>query len=57
MARFNIYRLEMAEQEYVTVPQFNHSTIQNILEINSILLKILIEYQNNGWVDQPEYAM
>jgi hypothetical protein len=48
----------MSEQEFVvTVPQFNYSTIQNILEINSVLLKILTEYQNNGWVDQPEFAM
>lgn len=47
----------MSEQEFVTVPQFNYSTIQNIIEINSVLIKILTEYQNNGWVDQPEFEM
>ncbi|KAJ1327098.1 hypothetical protein BSLG_010445 [Batrachochytrium salamandrivorans] len=38
----------------VMIPQVNHYTVQSILEINKHLIKILVEYQNNGWIGEPE---
>eukprot|EP00842_Homolaphlyctis_polyrhiza_P001626 jgi/Hompol1/2464/HPOL_000083-RA len=41
----------------VVVPQVNHSTIETILATNKTLIKILLEYQNNGWMAESEYKM
>ena len=44
-------------QDAVIVPQLTHQTVQNILEINKNLIKIMVEYQNNGWIEEPEFKM
>ncbi|OUM60561.1 hypothetical protein PIROE2DRAFT_63060 [Piromyces sp. E2] len=41
----------------VLVPQLNYSTIQNILDINKKLIKVLIEYQNYGWIEDPDFII
>ncbi|ORX50047.1 hypothetical protein BCR36DRAFT_412539 [Piromyces finnis] len=41
----------------VLVPQLGYSTIQNILEINKKLIKVLIEYQNYGWIEDPDFII
>lgn len=38
----------------ISVPTFSHSTVDSILEINQHLLRILTEFQNNGWTGQQE---
>ncbi|KAI9095891.1 hypothetical protein DFS34DRAFT_594908 [Phlyctochytrium arcticum] len=38
-----------------TATQFTHSTIESILKINQHLIKILLDYQNNGWTNEPDY--
>lgn len=41
----------------VMVPDFSHENVNAILEINTHLLRILVEFQNNGWAgaDQRVY--
>lgn len=46
----------MQNKEVATIPEFNHSTINQVLEINRNLIQILTEYQNNGWYGQ-EYKI
>ncbi|KAL5032521.1 hypothetical protein RTP6_000609 [Batrachochytrium dendrobatidis] len=38
----------------VMIPQVNHNIVQSILDINKQLIRILVEYQNNGWIGEPE---
>ena len=38
----------------VTIPQFNHHTIQQILERNQLLLNMIKECQDNGWMDDAK---
>ncbi|TPX64555.1 hypothetical protein SpCBS45565_g05815 [Spizellomyces sp. 'palustris'] len=42
-------------REVPVSPNFSHSTIEKILKINQHLIRILLEYQNNGWTGEPEY--
>jgi hypothetical protein len=39
------------------VPIISHSTLENILTINKALFKILIEYQNNNWLNEPDFII
>ena len=32
----------------ILIPEFSHSTVQQILEINKHLIELILEYQNNG---------
>jgi len=41
----------------VLVPQLGYSTIQNILDINKKLIQVLIEYQNYGWIEDPDFII
>ncbi|KAG4106576.1 hypothetical protein H8356DRAFT_1417525 [Neocallimastix lanati (nom. inval.)] len=41
----------------VLVPQLGYSAIQNVLEINKKLIKVLIEYQNYGWIEDPDFII
>ncbi|TPX43495.1 hypothetical protein SeMB42_g04695 [Synchytrium endobioticum] len=46
-----------ARKPLVAIPEFNHSTIQTVLDINKQLIKILIDYQNYGWFQEQEFKM
>ncbi|KAJ2999884.1 hypothetical protein HDV02_001403 [Globomyces sp. JEL0801] len=52
-----IPNLNLNSNSVVTIPQFSHATIESILEINRNIIRILIEYQNNGWSGQMEQQM
>ncbi|KAJ3238957.1 hypothetical protein HDU81_006772 [Chytriomyces hyalinus] len=41
----------------VGVPNLTHSTVEQILAINSHLIKVLMQYQNYGWLEEPEYKI
>ncbi|KAI8811234.1 hypothetical protein BJ742DRAFT_156000 [Cladochytrium replicatum] len=41
----------------VYVPQLSHATVQTVLDINFQLLRVLLEYQNNGWINEPEHKI
>ncbi|KAJ3413668.1 hypothetical protein HDV05_007736 [Chytridiales sp. JEL 0842] len=41
----------------IPLPTLSHTTIEQILAINTHLIKILAEYQNNGWLEEPEYKI
>jgi hypothetical protein len=44
----------MERKQTVIVPEFNHSTIQQILQTNTRIIQILKEYQNQGFHGTPE---
>ncbi|KAI8850818.1 hypothetical protein BC829DRAFT_388374, partial [Chytridium lagenaria] len=41
----------------IPVPHLSYSTVEQILAINTHIIKILIEYQNNGWFEEPEFKI
>ncbi|ORY53216.1 hypothetical protein BCR33DRAFT_779533 [Rhizoclosmatium globosum] len=47
----------MFGQPIVSIPNLSHTTVEQILTINSHLIKILSHYQNNGWLEEPEYKI
>lgn len=30
---------------------------RQVLEVNQVILQILVEFQNNGWLEEPEFQM
>ncbi|KAL2918638.1 hypothetical protein HK105_202039 [Polyrhizophydium stewartii] len=48
---------QIPPESAVVVPMVNNATIQMVLEINKHLINILVEYQNNGWIGEPEYKI
>ncbi|KAJ3202656.1 hypothetical protein HDU82_007197 [Entophlyctis luteolus] len=46
-----------APNNIVAIPSLTHSTVEQILAINSHIIKILAKYQNFGWIDEPEYKI
>lgn len=42
-------------KEAVTIPEFNHTTIQSLLTINENLIKILANAQNNAWSEEEQH--
>ncbi|KAJ3280560.1 hypothetical protein HK104_000581 [Borealophlyctis nickersoniae] len=48
---------ELAALRAVVVPKFNHDTIEAVLDINDRLIEVLTEYQNHGWVGEPEHKI
>ncbi|KAJ3063306.1 hypothetical protein HDU98_000873 [Podochytrium sp. JEL0797] len=45
------------QQPIVAVPNLSHSTVAQILTINTHLIKILAEYQHHGWQEEPEFKI
>ncbi|KAI9342844.1 hypothetical protein BDR26DRAFT_858860 [Obelidium mucronatum] len=45
------------QQPVVTIPNLTHTTIEQILSINAHIIKILCQYQNYGWLEEPEYKI
>ncbi|KAJ3331480.1 hypothetical protein HDU76_003086 [Blyttiomyces sp. JEL0837] len=41
----------------VPIPSFTHTTVEQVLAINTHLIKILAEYQNSGWHEEPEFKI
>ncbi|KAJ3100044.1 hypothetical protein HDU97_002528 [Phlyctochytrium planicorne] len=45
------------EKTMIPIPHLSYSTVEQILAINTHIIKILIEYQNNGWFEEQEYKI
>ncbi|KAI8622103.1 hypothetical protein BC830DRAFT_1090812 [Chytriomyces sp. MP71] len=49
--------MEKMTQPLVAIPNLSHGTVEQILAINSHLIKVLVQYQNYGWIEEPEYKI
>ncbi|KAJ3125092.1 hypothetical protein HK098_000584 [Nowakowskiella sp. JEL0407] len=49
--------MKMLPNGLVALPEFGHESINAILNVNRVLLKIITEYQNNAWTHLPEFKI
>ncbi|ORY03438.1 hypothetical protein K493DRAFT_69709 [Basidiobolus meristosporus CBS 931.73] len=51
--------MEPEQQEYQPslLPEFSARNVQMVLDINSELIRVCVDFQNKGWVNDPEFAI
>ncbi|KAK9700725.1 hypothetical protein K7432_012056 [Basidiobolus ranarum] len=48
---------EQLEYQPSLLPEFSARNVQMVLDINSELIRVCVDFQNKGWVNDPEFAI